>query len=135
MSEVDKEVETDISELRPTERIVDILHPKTKLPIGVKVTVLSIDDDSLTKLKRKIQDRKAWLAQRGKILSAEEIEENGNALIFAAVTGWSWEPKANFHGEKPKFNKQNLLKIFSELKWFRDQLDEEIGTVESFFSE
>lgn len=128
----------DLSQLKPAERIVDILNPKTDAELGIKVTLISINDDKLKKIKRRIQDDKLRLEARGKNFKSDDIEENRNKLIFSAITGWMWGKDASgeevtFKGEKPDLNQKNFNAIITELPWFREQLEEAISDEKAFF--
>lgn len=140
----------DISNVKPaSEIIVDILHPATDEPLGIKVAVCSLDDDKLKRVKRKIQDDAIALQRKNKSLKSDEIDANRSLICFTSMSGWSWEkpllkPATNdkpaiygeepsFHGEKPTFNQANVYRVFDELPWFRDQIEEKIGETKSFF--
>lgn len=137
----------DLSTLVPSERMVEIVSPATKSPLGIRVTIMHIDDPRLKTLKRKLQDERQRREQRGKIISAEMQDENLSELTFATMTGWEWynptglkgdkgynadkEPK--FEGKIPEFTKANVFAIFEKLPWFRDQIGEAVSETESFF--
>ena len=137
----------DLSKIKASERTVEILHPGTGEKLGVRVPLVSIDDDRMKAVKRSITDRRLHLEQRGKHFKAEEIEENRNNLLFKAMTGWEWyNPTGNegdegydadampdFGGEVPEFNRRNVVAVFEAMSWFRDQLDEAIGDEKAFF--
>lgn len=123
----------DISSLKPSERIIDILHPVTREPLGITVSVLSLNDERVSKVRKKILTESQRLRERGKSLDADDIERNKDALMFATVTGWEWKDDAKFKGEKPVFNPKNLLAVMAELPWFRKQLEEAIEDEEAFF--
>lgn len=124
----------DLTEILPSERVVEILHPGTEEPIGVRVTLMSITDERLKKLKRKFQDERLRLEARGKNFKSDELEENRDELAFKAMTSWDWYGDATFNGKKPEFNQANVLAVLQKLVWFRDQIEAEIGDEKSFFS-
>lgn len=129
----------DLQELVPNDRIVEILHPATEEKIGVRVTLMSISDERLLKLKRKFQDEKLRLEARGKNFKAEDVEQNRNELAFSAMVGWEWGDgpdgkPVTFGGKKPEFTKANVIAVFDKLPWFREQLEAEIGDEKSFFT-
>lgn len=129
----------DISDIQSTEAILEIKHPRTEKALGISVTLLSIADSKLSTLKRQITDRRIKLEQRGKSIMAEEIEENGYNIAFAALTGWSWGKDedgvdATFHGKKPEFNRTNVIQVFTELPWFLEQINIKIGETKDFFA-
>lgn len=123
----------ELDTLKPAERIVEILHPGTGEEIGVKVTVISISDEKMTAIKRKIQNKRIELDRRGKAFRADDLEENELELLLAGVIGWCWEGEATFKGEKPEFNERNLKLVLKELPWFKQQLQEAIGDEKAFF--
>lgn len=140
----------DIATVTPSERIVEIKHPATGEKLGIKVFLCYIDDIKMKRIKRKIGDENLALQKRGKHLTAEQLNQNQSRILFAAMTGWAWESveveskdengetvitvdQATFHGEKPQFNEATVFKVFDELEWFKDQINEEVGETKSFF--
>jgi hypothetical protein len=128
-------INMDIADISPTERTIEILHPRTKEPVGIRVVLVSLEDDKLSKLKRKIQDRKNGLEARGKHFKAEEVEENKNELLFSSMVGWEWYD-ATYKGEKPAFTRAKVYELLNDPArvWFRDQLLIELGDTEAFFA-
>lgn len=143
---------TDISQIKTGDRKIEILHPATGEKLGVRVSLLSIDDERLMKAKRAITDRRIYLEARGKSFKAEEIEENKTNLLFAAMTDWEWyaQPEVrdpsdakiiitpavecpSFHGEIPEFSRRNVIAVLAELSWFNDQVNEAVSETKAFF--
>ena len=121
---------TDISSIVAAARTVEIKHPATGEPIGLKVTVLPDSDAKVKAARRK------WLnerLQRGMKITAEKLEAQQLTIIEAAVGDWEWEGELTFHGEKPAFTEGNLRKVLKELPWVKTQLDEELGDEAAFF--
>ena len=123
----------DLANLKPVERMIDILHPSTGEKIGVSVTVLSINDEKMAAAKRRIQNKKLELDRRGKTFKADDLEENEMELLTTAITGWNWEGDVDFHGEKPAFNEKNVKAVLKELTWFKQQIVEAVGDEKAFF--
>lgn len=123
----------DLANLKPVERVIDILHPSTGEKIGVSVTVLSINDEKMAAAKRRIQNKKLELDRRGKTFKADDLEENEMELLTTAITGWNWEGDVDFHGEKPAFNEKNVKAVLKELTWFKQQIMEAVGDEKAFF--
>lgn len=140
----------DISNIKTTERVLEILHPATKEQLGIRVTLMSLDDDRMKKTKRQITDRRLHLEARGKHFKADEIDDNRNNIAFGAMTGWEWyeqkeqkdangkivlpfreQPK--FNGKVPDFNRANVSAVFDQLSWFREQIEEAISETKDFF--
>lgn len=137
----------DISGLKPGERTIEILHPATGAAIGIRVTIVSLDDDRLRQIKREITDNRMRLEQRGKPVKSEELEANTQRLLFAATKGWEWynptgkkgdagfdeAEAATFNGEVPAYNQKNFIAVITVLPWFANQLSEAIGETQAFF--
>ena len=138
----------DIAAITPQERFIDILHPVTEKPVGLRVGIMSISDPRMKRIKRKIQDEKLRLEARGKNFKSADIEENSNSLIVSAMTFWEWynptgkkddegfdpEQDLTFKGKKPEFNEKNATEVLQELSWVADQISEEISNEKAFFS-
>jgi hypothetical protein len=126
----------DISGFKPGERIIDIVSPgRDASPLGIKVSLISINDDRMKKLKKKIIDRRLYLEARGKSFKADELDENANEIAFSAMTGWQWSDGATFHGNVPGFTQREVFAVFDELSWFRNQIDEAIMEEKDFFTQ
>lgn|SRR5690606_35597947 len=120
----------DISNIVATPRIVDIKHPATGAPIGLKITLLPSSAEPVVAAQRRLLNERL---QRHTKATAERLEQNGLALLEAAVSDWKWEGDLTFKGEKPPFNAVNLRKVITELPWIREQLDTELGNDAAFF--
>ena len=125
----------DIAALKPQERTIEIKSPADgETPLGIRVKLMAISDPRLKPIKRKIADRRLYLEQRGKHFKSDEIDENRSEISFGAMTGWEWYDKdVTFHGEKPEFNRKNVLAVFAECEWMRDQIEEAISEEKDFF--
>ena len=141
----------NLAAIKPSERTIEIVHPGTKANIGLRIELISIDDDRMKAIRRKILDRRLHLEARGKHFKAEEIEENRDELVFAAMTGWEWYEREEerdlngnvivaridqptFEGNVPNFDKRTVLAVFKKLPWLRDQLDKAMSDDRAFFN-
>ncbi len=122
----------DLSQLVPTERVIDIVHPKTGEQTGLKITLVSVEDDKLKTIKRKFLDAKLKAESKGKSLKHEEIEEFDNNMIYAAMTGRRWSGDATYNSEKPECNYKNVRKVVSEVYWIKSQILEALGDETAF---
>lgn len=117
------------------ERTIEITHPSdNSIKVGIKVTIISFQDERLEKIKRAIQKRKQWLQQRGKDFEPDEVIENRFKLAHAGMVGWEWT-EATYKGTKPDFSNETVKKILTDPKmyWLRDQIEEEISNEKAFF--
>lgn len=125
----------DISDIKYIEKEIEIIHPATKEPLGIFISLMSPDDDRMLRLKKQIGDKRAQIESKGKYLKTEELIRNRHMVLFTAITGWRWEGDAKFKGEKPELNQKNAFEMFEELPWLVNQIDEQFSELESFFTE
>ena len=123
----------DLSTIKPNDRTIEITNPGTGENLGVRVTVMSYDDDRLKRIRRQLTDKRFADDQKRKPLKSEQVEENGNMLLFSAMTGWEWYDDATFSGDVPDFNRKNVFAVFDALPWFRAQVDTAVADEEAFF--
>lgn len=124
----------DISAIKPSERTIEIKHPVSGENIGIRVTLMSPDDERLKPTIRAINDKAIYLKQRGKSFSADEVESNNIRLMIATITGWEWYTKdVSFKGRKPECNPESIREVLNSLEWFKKQIDEELSETKSFF--
>ncbi len=120
----------DISTIVAAERAVEIKHPASGEPIGLRITVRPESDPAVVAARRRfLNDR----LHRGGKLTAEKLEQQQNAVIQAAVSGWDWQGELTFEGAKPEFSEANLARVLKRLPWVKQQLDEELGDTAAFF--
>lgn len=143
---------TDIATIVSSNRDIEILHPATKKKLGVRIDLVSIDNERLAAKRREITNRRLYLEQRNKSFTADELEENKIGLLFASMIGWEWyaqpavidedtgitieeaQEQPVFEGEVPEFNLRNVKRVFKKLSWFADQVFEAVGETEAFFN-
>jgi len=139
---------SDIANIKPIERKVEILHPASGQPIGLRIGIVSISDERLARQKRAFRDEVNRLSSKGKYLKAEQEEVNNHSLLFAATTGWEWynptgkegdegydaDAMPSFHGSVPDYTQKNVIAVAKELPWVQSQLVTEIDEEKSFFT-
>lgn len=121
----------DIFDIAPQSRTIEILHPATSEPTGLKVSLLPMSDDKIESVRRKQLNRR--LNSRNTKVTAEQLEAESMELLIASITGWEWSGTASFQGEKPEFTPDNVRRVMKAAKWVRDQIDREAGYAEAFF--
>lgn len=123
----------DILSIKPAERVIEITHPGTGENIGLRISILSLEDEKLAKIRRRILDQRLQLEAKGKTFKVENLENNSMTLLLAAITGWEWYGDIDFNGEKPDFTLVNVRKVLEDVAFIRAQVDQEIGKTEDFF--
>lgn len=133
---------SELTSITPQSRTLEILHPATNSPIGIRVTVCSIDDPALAQVKRRITDERMNLERKNKTLKAADIEENRIKILMAAVRGWEWysptgneEDMPQYKGEVLEYKPVNVRAMIADegIRWFSDQINAEISETERFF--
>lgn len=122
----------DILAIQPSTISVDIKHPATGAPIGLKVECVSLEDDRVKAVERTIKNR----ALRGgrNTVTAEKIEDNTVELLSAAIVGWKWADDLTLGDLKnPQLTKINLGKLLA-VGWIAKQIDTALGDEAAFFS-
>lgn len=123
----------DISTLIPSERIIEIKHPVSEQPLGVRVNIISLNDDRMKQIRRRFINKRIELEKRGKSFKADDIEANEIDLLVACITGWDWYGDITFNGSKPDFTELNVRNVLNSLSWFKDQVSEAVGDEKAFF--
>lgn len=125
----------DICSLKPSERVIELLHPKTEEPIGVRVSIVSATDERTKKAKRRFLDEKLNLESRGKHLTSEKIEEINVSLLYSAMVSWEWYGEdITLNGEKnPVFNQKNVYFFLNSCPLFAAQIEKEVSDEKAFF--
>lgn len=137
----------NIGDIKPIEQVVEIKHPGTKSLLGIRVSMMSKDDDRLKRFKRELRNKAIQLEKRGKVADADAEDKNGKAFAFEACTGWEWynptgiegdkgydaSEMPDFNGSVPEFNRKNFMEVIDELPWFLSQLGQMFDEEEGFF--
>ena len=130
---------------------VAIVHPVTKDPIGIFITVLGKHSSTFRELVRERINKRvrteALAARRGKPLdprTAEEIEREALEMLVACTVGWETEiynengdvvevkPTILLGSQHVTFNIPNALNLYTRILWMREQVDDAIGDLENF---
>ncbi len=121
---------------------IPMVHPISKEPIGVFVTVLGKHSETFRELVRERANegikKSSERARRGKqmpVRTAEELEREALELLIACTMGWDSGEGENyilFQGTQYEFNAKNGMLLYSKLIWLRDQVDDAIGDLENF---
>lgn len=123
----------DILALAPNTITVDLKHPATDAPLGVKVELQSLESDEVKAVERTLKN-KALKSGRNNV-TAERIDDNTTAILSAAIVGWVFSGDANLGGDKKPActpaNKRKLLSVAALAK----QIDLALGNEAAFFEQ
>lgn len=90
----------DVLSITPGERTIEMHHPRSEAELlGIRITLKSLDDDSLVRMKREFTDEYLKLNARNKVQKSEQIEANTIRLMTAAITNWVWYNPTGSEGD------------------------------------
>lgn len=123
----------DLSELsQAMETEVELIHPVTNKPTGIKVILRSRHSAEMKALARQVADSRLALARRNKSMDSAAIEDEVTGFMVASVRSWSGITKGGTPLECTPENVKGIL-IDPGLQWIKKQLDEALGNDALFF--
>lgn len=78
----------NLLDLKPNTVTVELKHPGTGLPLGVRVDVQSMQSDAVKAVERTLKN-KALKSGRNNV-TAEKIDDNTVLILAAAVVSWEF---------------------------------------------
>lgn len=127
---------SNFAEIKSANSFLEITHPKTGEPIGLRVEILPPDSEIVRSRVRAIRDARQHKERRGIVVTASEQERISIDLCVTAVVDWQWTKpidEANYNGEQPSFAKSTLAEMLKTLEWMRRQIDDHLGDEKNFF--
>ena len=124
----------------------ELVHPNTKAPLGVYVSVVGPESDAFkAKIRKEInrERQREFQAQRNPSKAAgpqtiEEDEAFSVSLLSDLVKGWRTvkdgksEPVIYWKGEKFPFNAENLTRWLTHFPWVRVQINDAASDIGNF---
>lgn len=118
---------------------VEIVHPKTNLPLGITIVVCGTDSETYKKIQRKQLNRRMERTARSRNrhlqMTAEELEAEALDLLVACTRFWKQGDRSEIEfapGEWLPCTPENVRKVYEELPWLKEQIDQEIGDRSNF---
>lgn len=118
----------DLSQIKPVERVLEVLHPKTKKPVGMRLTLCCGHDDRVKSVVRKQRDADV---QRKGVKTMAEREAEAREVLAACVTGVEFDEGCDWGG-KTEYS-ADLAKEIVSVDWLADQVNQFGGQTEDFF--
>ena len=118
-----------------------IRHPETNLPFApsLTITVYGADSDTCKKIQRKQLNRRMEMAQRSRTnkarITAEESENEGLDVLVACTKAWHTGERAELEmneGEWLPCTPENVRRVYEDLPWLKEQIDQEISDRTNF---
>ena len=121
----------DISSITASSSTIEIRHPATGEPLGLRITLRPTSSTEVQTVKRRITNES--IRMRNKNISAEKLEANGLDILVAMIENMEWEGDTSWHGEKLDATPANIRKLMKEADWIKKQVDDAIGDDAAFF--
>lgn len=123
----------DLSKIVAIEKEIDITHPVSGEPIGLRIKLLPGSTKQVEKVRREIANER--ISKGDKKFTADDLENGAYRIVIASVSDWEWLGDTTFKGEKPECTAANVRKVLDALPWMKDQIDRAISDTASFFSQ
>ena len=111
---------------------VEIIHPLTNKPVGIKFLIISRHTAEVKNLARQMADKRIASARKGKPIDTASLEDESLDLLVAAVKGWDG---VEDEGKPIPCTAEKVREILSTpgLEWIRKQVDDALGNDALFF--
>jgi hypothetical protein len=123
---------------------ITLFHPKTNLPLNERITVYGSDSEVVKRIQRKQLNRRLERSQRNRnnkgTVTAEESEAEGLDLLVGSVKEWrtvsedaASRPEIELAvGEWLPCTPENVRRVFEELPWMKEQVDQGVADRANF---
>lgn len=108
---------------------MELLHPRTKQPLGAFITLRGKDSPSLRAYISRQQNDRLEKIRRGKAINVEQQEKDNINLLAQATTGWRGMVE---DGEELPFSVSEAARVYAEFPWIEEQADAFIGDRANF---
>jgi hypothetical protein len=117
---------------------LELLHPSTAMPLSMFITVVGRDSDTFTKLQNEQNRQRLGRAQKlgnRPMISLDDIEHETIDVLAACTRSWrrivseEGEQKGQelatllLDDQELTCTKANATKLFTRMKWVREQVD------------
>lgn len=123
----------DLKDLKPKSDTVevDIVHPTTLEPLNnedgstMSITLYAPHSKEYKALVHEQTNKRLKQVSKTKKseITAEELERTGIELMAKATKDWN----ITFDGDQPKFSVELAIKVYDEIFWIRDQIEEAVS--------
>jgi len=117
---------------------IELLHPVSKEPLEMFITVAGFDSKIATKFTRKLQNKRLAQMKKKKDLSfdlsQDDLDDGSLNLLAECTLGWRSSEGADFllDGKPLAFSKENAKKLYQRFPWIKEQVDAWVGDRANF---
>ncbi len=104
---------------------VDIIHPKTFDPIGLKIVVAGPDSERQKKARRAVINSR--LSKRNQKVTAVQLEDEALEIIAMSTISWTFAEGVTLDGKVPFCNPKNAEEIYKRYPLIFDQVNAQAG--------
>lgn len=122
---------TAFKDMQLDTAVVNIVRPDTGEPTNIKIAVAAPDSEKHRQVSMRIQNEqlKFSLRNKGKA-TAERLAATGLELLVGVTVGWEGIAES---GDPLQCTPENVRRVYTELPWIREQVDEFLGDRRNFF--
>ena len=111
--------------------VLQIVNPVDGLPTNIKITLASVDSDRYRQASLRIQNEQLKALEKGRNKASAERLAAGSLDLLVSVTV-SWEGIAE-NGVPLDCTPENVRRVYSELPFIREQVDDFFADRRNFF--
>lgn len=104
---------------------VDIVHPKTMEPIGLKIWVAGPDSERQRKARRAVINER--LQMRNQKVTAEILEVENISTLARATFKWEFGPDVTIDGKRPEWSAKECERLFTRFPFMFEQVNAAAG--------
>jgi len=112
---------------------IELKHPDTDLPMGIFITIHGKDSDKFKSIVSKQNNRRieeSLKSRNGRIrITDEKQKRDGMELLVGCTESWrtGTRPEIEFaDNEWLAFTPENIQKVYENIDWIKDQVDQDM---------
>lgn len=121
----------DILQIIPQTIKVELLHPATGNPLGIKVECQSYQSEAVRQVQRMIQNKQLRSGRNN--YTAEKSEADSRLILAAAIVNWEWPENISLGSITAPSCTSETKEILVSQPWAFQQLDQRISDESAFF--
>lgn len=110
---------------------LEILHPVTEKPVGIKMMIRSAESREAKEILRKHADENIARRVKGKMLKGVTLEKQELEKAASYIASWDWGDNT-WQGSVPELTMKTAVRILDAEGWIYSQVVEAAGKVENF---